>query len=96
MKIRPLLRIFALAGLAISAYLLVLRLTGQISYLAGCGEGSGCANVLGSRWSQFFHVPITAFSSGMYLVLLVATWKPNRFVYDIAVELVAGSGHAEL
>lgn len=75
------LRILALAGLSISVYLLALKLTGRISYLVGCGEGSGCANVLGSRWSQFFYVPVTAFASAMYVVLLVSTWKPSRPVY---------------
>lgn len=72
------LRVLALAGLFISSYLLVLKLTGRISYLVGCGEGSGCANVLGSRWSQFFYLPVTAFSAGMYALLFLATWRPSR------------------
>jgi len=78
MKIRLLLRLFAFVGLAISAYLLFLKLTGRISYLVGCGAGSGCANVLGSRWSPFFYVTVTALSTGMYLALLASTWKPSR------------------
>ena len=75
MRIHWCLRILAVAGLAISLYLLILKLTGRISYVVGCGEGSGCANVLGSRWSQFFHVPVTAFAAAMYATLLVATWR---------------------
>ena len=75
------LRTLALAGLTISVYLLALKLTGRISYLVGCGEGSGCANVLGSRWSQFFHIPVTGLSAAMYAALLAATWKPLKPVY---------------
>ncbi|MDE0826345.1 MAG: vitamin K epoxide reductase family protein [Akkermansiaceae bacterium] len=80
MKIRLILRILAVLGLAISGYLLYLKLTDQITYLVGCGEGSGCAEVLGSRWSQVFLVPVTAMAMGMYLVLLISTWKPSRMV----------------
>jgi len=75
------LRTLAIAGLTISVYLLTLKLTGRISYLVGCGEGSGCANVLGSRWSQFFYIPVTALSAAMYAGLLAATWKPLKPVY---------------
>ena len=75
MKTTWALRILAFAGLAISVYLLTLKLTGKITYLVGCGEGSGCANVLGSRWSQFFYIPVSAFAAVMYAALLVATWK---------------------
>ncbi len=81
MKSPWLLRILALAGLAISVYLLTLKLTGQINSLVGCGAGSGCDNVLGSRWSQFFHIPVTGLAAGMYASLLVATWRPTRPVY---------------
>lgn len=86
-----LLRILALAGLSISVYLLVLKLTGQISYLVGCGEGSGCANVLGSRWSQFFYIPVTAFAAAMYATLLAVTWKPSRPVYAGLAICLAGA-----
>jgi uncharacterized membrane protein len=81
MKSPWLLRLLALAGLAISVYLLTLKLTGRIDGLAGCGAGSGCDNVLGSRWSQFFHIPVTGLAAGMYAGLLLATWRPTRPVY---------------
>ena len=81
MKSPWLLRLLALAGLAISLYLFVLKLTGRIDYLVGCGAGSGCDNVLGSRWSQWFHLPVTGLAAGMYAALLLATWRPSRPVY---------------
>lgn len=81
MKTTWILRALAVAGLVISLYLLTLKLTGKISYLVGCGEGSGCANVLGSRWSQFFYIPVSAFAAAMYAALLLATWKPSRPVF---------------
>ncbi|NNM29953.1 MAG: vitamin K epoxide reductase family protein, partial [Akkermansiaceae bacterium] len=91
MKSPWLLRILALAGLVLSAYLLTLKLTGRISYLAGCGEGSGCENVLGSRWSQFFYVPVTAFSGMMYALLLATTWRPFRPVCAALAVCFAGA-----
>lgn len=91
MKIRLILRVLAFLGLAISGYLLYLKLTDQITYLVGCGEGSGCANVLGSRWSQVFMVPVTAMATGMYLVLLISTWKPSRMVFGALAVCFAGA-----
>lgn len=76
-----LLRFLSICGFLISAYLLSLKLTGQIDSIAGCGAGSGCANVLGSRWSQVFLIPVTAFSTGLYALLLASTFKPSRVVY---------------
>ena len=72
------LRISALAGLLLSGWLLFQKATGSITYLVGCGAGSGCANVLGSRWSQWFLVPVTALSLLMYAALLFLTFKPRR------------------
>ena len=81
MKSPWLLRVLALAGLLISGYLFIQKVTGQIDSIVGCGGESGCANVLGSRWSQYFGVPVSALSATIYLALLVATRKPSRPVY---------------
>ncbi|QJE97463.1 vitamin K epoxide reductase family protein [Luteolibacter luteus] len=72
------LRLSALAGLLLSGWLLFQKASGSITYLVGCGAGSGCANVLGSRWSQWFLVPVTALSLLMYAALLFFTFKPRR------------------
>ncbi|MGJ8695695.1 MAG: vitamin K epoxide reductase family protein [Verrucomicrobiaceae bacterium] len=95
MKDRPslaLVRIFALIGLAISAYLLILKLNGTISSIKGCGDGAGCANVLGSRWSQWFGLPVSAFSSLLYAGLLALTFRPKpRLLLTIACLLVGAA-----
>ena len=49
-----LLRALALAGFLIAGYLCTEKATGEIDSIVGYGGGSGCANVLGSRWSQYF------------------------------------------
>ena len=63
-----------LAG-AVAAYLTV-----QSAILGGspigCGSGSGCAAVLSSKWSKVLGLPISAFATLIYvvvIVLLVAT-----------------------
>ncbi len=91
MKSPWLLRSLALAGFAISAYLLYKKASGQIDSLAGCGEDSGCANVLGSRWSQFFHIPVTVLAGLMYVGLFAATLKPSRPVYAALAICFAGA-----
>ncbi|MCW1923594.1 thioredoxin domain-containing protein [Luteolibacter arcticus] len=72
------LRLVSMVGLFLSAWLLFQKATGSITYLVGCGAASGCANVLGSRWSQWFLVPVSALSLSLYAALLVLTFKPHR------------------
>ncbi|MEO7100965.1 MAG: vitamin K epoxide reductase family protein [Luteolibacter sp.] len=61
--------ILALAGFAINALLLFRRISG--GGLAGCG--SACEDVLGSRWSQVFGIPVTVFGLLVYAGVLIAT-----------------------
>lgn len=85
------LRLSALAGLLLSGWLLFQKATGSITYLVGCGAGSGCANVLGSRWSQWFLVPVTALSLLMYGALLFFTFKPRRIPLLAIATSLAGA-----
>jgi protein-disulfide isomerase len=62
----------------LSGWLLSQKLTGSITYLAGCGSGSGCAGVLGSRWSQWFYLPVTALSLGLYALLFAVSFSRRR------------------
>lgn len=65
--------ILSLIGAALSVWLSIEKLNGTITTLAGCGSGSGCANVLGSRWSMVFGViPVSIFSSLLYVGILVS------------------------
>jgi len=65
--------ILAIIASALSIWLTVEKLNGSITTLAGCGGGSGCANVLGSKWSMVFGViPVSVLSSLVYLGILVS------------------------
>jgi uncharacterized membrane protein len=78
-------------GLAISAYLLIQKLNGTISSIKGCGGASGCANVLGSKWSQWFSIPVSAFSTVLYLGIIGLTFKPQRTALITVVLLLVGA-----
>ncbi len=66
-----LVRAAALAGLCISGYLFYLSAKGGTPL--GCGESSGCADVLGSRWSKAWRFPVSAPAMIAYLVVLAAS-----------------------
>jgi uncharacterized membrane protein len=72
-----LLRGFAISGLLLSAFLVYQKITGSVTYLHGCGTAGGCANVLGSRWSQWFHIPVAALSLLLYLAVLALSFRPR-------------------
>ncbi|GHC57847.1 vitamin K epoxide reductase family protein [Roseibacillus persicicus] len=84
-------RILAGIGALLSLYLLTMKLNGQISSISGCGSGGGCANVLGSRWSQFFGIPVSAFSSALYLTILGLTFRFNATLARSASILLFGA-----
>src|SRR6478609_639956 len=68
---RPLLwSIAALASVAalVSVYLLWLSLTALAP--AGCGPSSGCEEVLTSRWSRWFGVPVSGLAVAAYLAIV--------------------------
>ena len=51
---------------------------GEISYLVGCGAGSACSNALGSRWSQWFLIPVSALSLLLYATLFFFAFRPSK------------------
>ena len=60
---------------SLSLWLTVQKWTGNIDSLAGCGSGSDCANVLGSKWSMVMGlIPVSVFSCLLYLVMVVSLW----------------------
>jgi uncharacterized membrane protein len=61
----------ALLGFSINLFLLFRRFSDPTSMIAGCGGGS-CAEVLGSRWSSVFGIPVTAFGLMVYAGLMIA------------------------
>ena len=47
------------SALVVCAWLLSRKLSGAISSVVGCGGEGGCSQVMGGRWSEWFHVPVT-------------------------------------
>ena len=67
-----LIRLLLLAAAGISAYLLSVSLSGGTA--VGCGPGSGCDEVLKSRWAYVLGVPVSALALVVDLGLLLTTF----------------------
>ena len=69
-------QILLIAAIGMSLWLTVVKWTGKIDTLAGCGAGSGCEQVLGSRWSMAVAVlPVSLLAAVAYLAASVSVWK---------------------
>ena len=62
--------LIAIAG---ASYLAAVSLTKGA--VAGCGPGSGCSEVLASRWAYWFGIPVSVPALAGYIALLVTTWR---------------------
>lgn len=69
--VRWLLGCLALAATIVCGYLLYISLVNGGSP-AGCGAGSPCESVLGSRWSNVAGVPVAAPAAVLWLLAIVA------------------------
>ncbi|HTD87710.1 MAG TPA: vitamin K epoxide reductase family protein [Candidatus Binatia bacterium] len=76
MRFKVPIRLFLLIAVGVSAYLVYASLRG--SGVAGCGPESGCDEVLQSRWSRWFGIPVSAFSVLVYGALLALTFRFGR------------------
>jgi len=63
--------IFTAAAILVAGYLLWAT-TGVRNQLVGCGAGSGCDDVLGSRWSLWLGLPVSFFALTFYALLAVS------------------------
>ena len=93
-----LVRGLLLAALMIAAYLAWHALTGGRP--VGCGPGSGCDRVLGSRWAWWFGVPVSLLAAGTYAAMLWATFSLHggglaRWRW-VAVQMLIGGSAAVL
>src|SRR5436190_5003419 len=72
-----LLRLLLLAAAGVSAYLLSVSLSGGTA--VGCGPGSGCDEVLKSRWAYVLNIPVSAVAILVDLSLLLISFScgPN-------------------
>ncbi|MGJ8678146.1 MAG: vitamin K epoxide reductase family protein [Akkermansiaceae bacterium] len=78
--------LLCLIAIGLSLWLTIEKLSGRINSLAGCGTGSGCANVLGSKWSVVFgSIPISAFSLVLYLGILLSLASNSQLIRSFRV-----------
>jgi len=82
---------FAAIGLCISGFLLIKKLTGEISSLVGCGGEGGCENVLGSKWSAWVHIPVSLFATLFYIAVIVLTVQRSRTLLVTAAMVLIGA-----
>ncbi len=97
------LRLLAVVAAGVSLYLAVSSFTA--TPVVGCsGESAGCSEVLASRWSKWFGLPVAAFGGLTYLALLGCTFalggqdqesgSPLAWVVSIALGLAAAGSAA--
>lgn len=68
-------RLLIVAAMAVTGYLLWLSADGLA--LAGCGPGSGCDQVLHSRWAYWLGMPVSALALLSHLGFLAGTILAN-------------------
>src|SRR4051794_10800491 len=68
------MRLLSATAGGISLYLLFVSLT-RAGMPAGCGKGSGCAEVMSSRWAGSFGMPVSLPAALVYFASLVLTWS---------------------
>jgi uncharacterized membrane protein len=77
---RPTRTAWALAALALAATVVALYLAVVAWHYdglpVGCGEDSGCAEVLSSRWSGLLGIPVAVLGVGTYLLTCWAAVRP--------------------
>ncbi len=86
-----LILVLSLGGFAINLLLLVRRLTESDLGIAGCSGGSTCEEILASRWSQVFGIPVTVFGLMVYCGLMFSLAESSRRLLATLVGWVAGA-----
>lgn len=94
-RCRWLAAILTVVSAGLSIWLTAQKLNGAISTLVGCGGGSDCGNVLGSKWSMVLGViPVSGLSSLLYLGVFISLWVRGVTVSwfrQLAAWLIIGS-----
>lgn len=87
------IRGLAMAGLALSTYLLYATMQGEGGgRVAGCGAGSGCEAVLASRWASVLGVPVAV---PAVVVYAIAVWAAFRVSQRVEAGSSRGRGRRE-
>ena len=73
------IRILAFIALVLAAYL-AWHSVNKDAVLAGCGQGSGCEEVLQTKWSSWFGLPVSFGALAAYFAIFVLTFliAPDR------------------
>jgi uncharacterized membrane protein len=66
-----LILLLAFAGFLLNLWLFLRLYSNEAAAIAGCGGGD-CEEVLASRWSRVFHVPVTVFGAMAYAGLMAS------------------------
>ncbi len=86
-------RVLSFSALAVCLWLFARKLSGDINSLAGCGAGDECEQVMGSAWSEWFHIPVTLLAAFLYLgVLLLTIPSVQRVLGRTGDQLLAANG----
>ncbi len=80
-----------LCGLLLNGLLLYWKLSDPAGGIAGCGGGSGCADVLASRWSQVFGIPIPVLGLLVYVLLFAALLGDFKRLQGLCFAAIVGS-----
>lgn len=83
------LLVLSSAGLAINGLLLFHHLTG--AQIAGCGGGDACDEILNSRWSVVFGIPVAMLGMVVYAVLMVGVGMKNHRLVSVCLGGVLGA-----
>lgn len=77
-KLWLLIALIALVGLAVTTYLTANALAHTE---VGCSV-SGCNTVLGSKWSKFFGIPVSAFGMATYSIIMLGALHATQAPID--------------
>jgi uncharacterized membrane protein len=89
--------LLAAAGVVLSLYLTITKLTGSAA--AFCEAGTGCDIVQASRWSTFLGVPTSAWGAVLYAALAVLAFMgltPRRWIWAFVLATAATAFSAYL
>ena len=75
----------------LNVLLLYWKLSDPSSGIAGCGGGGGCNEVLASRWSQVFGLPIPVLGILIYGLLVAALALRKSFIAAFCYGAISGS-----
>lgn len=85
-----LLVFLSLCGLLLNVLLLVWKLADPAAGIAGCG-GGGCGELMASRWSQVFGLPVPALGVPVYVLLCAALLWRKTSIAAFGFASIAGS-----